>query len=136
MKNEVVERLRASKQRAESENYQAGFSAGKDWAERDAEAADLDRLEVLKAQRDADVTCGWQDYFDPTDAIHLDSLADRLYMDIRSSDDDSPRSNARDFWKRAVGDDREAEYHLANPDFLRGFAEGALEVWREVQGQL
>ena len=44
-------------------------------------------------------------------------------------DRDAPAS----FWEKALGDDAE---RIKDGDFLRGFGEGAIEVWNEVSNEL
>jgi hypothetical protein len=48
-------------------------------------------------------------------------------------DRDAWRSVCRHFWKSYIGDD---DFKVDNPSYVRGFAEGALALWREVQDKL
>src|SRR5262249_7379637 len=48
--SDVVQRLRTSKMRAEDEQYREGEKEGRHWAEHDAEADELTRLERYRDQ--------------------------------------------------------------------------------------
>ncbi len=59
--------------------------------------------------------------------------AEFLHMEIaglRSPD----RAEASDFFESAVGE--EAIASVANREYLRGFAEGAIDIWRQVRGEI
>ena len=77
----------------------------------------------------------WQKWFDPGDqgahAVYV-----RLAREIMGSDV-SVRSDVDNFWENAIGGDgTDREDVLSQPEFLRGFCEGALDVWNDVKDQL
>jgi hypothetical protein len=124
---EVVMRLRASKRQSETVQYNEGFEAGKTWGMHRAEADELERLADL---RDRNVT-NWDVLFDQYDSNAF-SVAEHMAFAILGEDDEPGRAEARDFWDAAIGEPIEK---LA-PAFVRGFVEGALEVWDEVADDL
>ncbi len=134
--SDVIERLRASKRESQGAEYQHGSSCGQDWARNWAEAVELERLERLHDERsDGRRSCNWNDFFDSTVGTFRYSTAERLYFDIHPEVEED-WEQAREFWEVAVGHDGEAKALLESDDFLRGFAEGALDVWLAVKDQL
>jgi hypothetical protein len=127
----VLERLRASKRKSESADYQNGYALGKEWAEQSAEASELQRLEELHDKLVDQPQFDWDDYFNEGGSAY--STDERLYFEI-NPDDDSDRKAADDFWECAAGD---ALQKAANKSaFLKGFAEGAIDLWLTVKNEL
>jgi hypothetical protein len=126
---EVAMRLRVSKRKNEAVQYQEGFEVGRRWAMNQAEADELERLADLHLH--AQTIREWQTLFYEyrNDAS---SAAERLAKVILGEDGEPGRAEAREFWENVLGK-REA---AVPSEFVRGFAEGALEVWDEVQGEL
>ena len=130
--DDVVERLRASKRKMDSEEYQHGYENGRAWANDTAEAAELERLESLEEGLKNQPVYGWEFFFDsqahPNSAY---STAEDLYFALQPNDqEDRDRDAAKDFWESAAGDSELSD------SYVRGFAEGALQVWRQVKPQL
>jgi hypothetical protein len=100
----VVERLRASQERARSE----GGEVGREWAKTHAGADELARLGRL-----------WQ-FWDKEDALDSQTLAEEI----------SPGLDAESFWESA------GKVPGESPLWLRGFVEGALEIWNDVSSEL
>lgn len=124
---DVIERLRASKIEAETEGYADGVKAGEKWAMEEAEVRDLRSLERFrKGIRDHE----WSDYFEAGESAF--TPAEQLAMAILG--DAAGRGEAADFWEGEAGDDWEAITDSAA--YLKGFAEGALDVWREVKDKI
>ena len=125
--SKVIERLRVSKRESESEDFQNGWNYGKEWAEECAEVSELKRLETWFDDQNFN-ECRYEvnegNAFDAADCLAF----------VLCPHDQS-RSGAQEFWNSAVGDDVPRD-DIARPEFLRGFVEGALNVWDKVQDQL
>ncbi len=124
---EVAMRLRASKRKSETEQYNEGFEAGKTWAMNQAEADELERLVDL---REKNIT-NWDVLFDQYDS-NAYSVAEQMAFTILGKDAEPGRPEAREFWERAIGEDAVS----SPPELVRGFIEGALQVWEEVADDL
>ncbi len=124
---EVINRLRASKQKPEDERYNEGREAGQEWARNQAEAAELIRLEKLREHSGAS---DWEAFF-TTGEREAYGVPQHFVFQVFPEWDGS-REASRDFWETQAGDDN------GYPDdaFVRGFAEGALEIWDQVKGEL
>jgi hypothetical protein len=123
--SDVVQRLRASKATMENEDFQEGYAAGKVWAEQDADARDLTNLDAFRTRVGND----WEACF-----VGSDSYSPAAHLADTITGEDLDRGDITEFWERALGAaDAQKSYH---GEFLRGFAEGALAVWDEVEGQL
>jgi hypothetical protein len=125
--DDVITRLRASKRRAESEQYEKGETVGREWAEEYAEADELIHLERWYGQlgRDADAVFGEPDNNGPA--------ASALVAWGACPENDESWPAAQDFWEQALGDDTSA---ADDPQFVRGFVEGALGLWNRVKHKL
>jgi hypothetical protein len=122
---DVIDRLRASNMADLSEKQSSGSRAGREWAKSKAEAAELKRL-----QRALDVASPNQPepFVDNDGSAH--SGAEVFVFTIRPEFNRN-RAEANDFWSWAIGDD-----DLPEGEFVQAFAEGAVEVWQEVQDKL
>jgi hypothetical protein len=122
---DVITRLRASKRRVEDEHYHQGEKAGREWGESDAEVDELANLQRWYARlgRDVDAVFGddaWGRAYSSAELIAFAAWPER----------DGDRSAAEEFWNQCLGDDA----NLADdPQFVKGFVEGALELWDEVK---
>jgi hypothetical protein len=123
---EAIARLRASKARFVEQEFKQGREAGRAWAMNRAEAAELERLAAFVER------CGldWDGLFDRagTDAY---SAGERIVFAILP-EDDGDRGASHCFWEMNAGDPDLA----MRPEFVRGFAEGAVELWDEIRDQL
>jgi hypothetical protein len=131
--DDVIERLRASKQSPGTGRFKAGFEVGQDWARDTAEASELENLE-----RFHDLTANrtkyektWIGIFDLSIDHDYDSLPEALFYHIRPSDDDDS-SEAEAFWEKLGGND----WQDLPGSWFRGFCEGALDIWRQVKDKL
>lgn len=125
--DDVIQRLRASKAKSEDSAYSGGVEHGKGWVDDTAEVDELKRLQALRDR------CGrdWDDSFSD-DRNSAYSTAEWIAFEIRDADGD--RDAASDFWEIAVGDG--GEKLASDSAFVKGFAEGALARWAEVESKL
>lgn len=128
----VIERLRASKQKAESAEYQLGHDLGKRWAEQSAEASELQNLEEFRDELEAQPQYDWDEFFEWDEPKVWGPDEDLFFAMHPEADKD--RRAAEDFWERAAGD--ALQQSLYRGVFLKGFAEGAIAVWESVQDKL
>lgn len=117
--NAVVDRLRACKQRYETEEKQFGEEYGRKWAAETAEFEELTKLD---------------------DLTEIPQELDDLYDLISPKVGNHPRANlVRDVGRSEflesvfVNDD---PWSHDNPEFCAGFVDGALSVFNEVKDQL
>jgi len=129
---DVIERLRASKRKSDSEDFQDGFLAGTEWAEKRAEAAELERLEALHKRLSKDPSYDWNAFFGEWGSSAY-SVAEQLFFELQPHCD-GDRNSASEFWLCAF--DNEGEGEELRPELIKGFAEGALKVWNIVQDSL
>jgi len=126
--DDVIARLRASKNDRSDEAYQAGHSLGESWAKQDADVLELRRLEKL--WRDTE---DWPGFFE-VDSGSAYGADEFLAFQITGADRD--RDAASGFWEVAFGDGERHEDELSEPTWLRGFADGALSVWNTVKDHI
>lgn len=127
---QVVERLRASRVEASSEQRTDGHTVGVYWAQNKASASELERL---ASYRDS-AGPSWEQGLTGTHTAY--GPGEHFNMAIASVSPDAwDRSDAVDFWEEVLGDD-EYEARANDADFVIGFAMGALSVWDEVSDQL
>jgi hypothetical protein len=125
--DDVVTRLRASMRQVEDEQYRQGKQCGREWVEDRAEADELIRLERWKAKM------GWEwDQFFADHPNNAYSSAELFVFEIWP-EDEGDRGTAQVFWVEALGDDSSA---ADDPQFVKGFIEGALELWDQVKDRL
>jgi hypothetical protein len=127
--NDVIERLRASKARMQSDDYKEGQTAGRKWAERSAEVWQLIRL------------AWWRDRAGPEWENCLVTVRAKGYyageavagtiMGVKAS-----FQAAQSFWTSALPCPEKRHARSTNDDFVRGFADGALDVWDLVKDKL
>jgi hypothetical protein len=119
----VVERLKKSVLDAEAEEYEQGKGVGRRWACESADGKALQRLERLHEGMGND----WWQLF--RDDLNHHTVAERLAFEIDPGTRGDTKA-AHIFWERASG---EAE---PSAEYVRGFAEAALEVWGDVRSRL
>jgi predicted transcriptional regulator len=123
--DDVITRLRASKQASASDDYKAGYEAGVKWAKGRAEAVELERLDSLVNSTQFD----WDEFVDESPNRSAYSACERLVSIIIPEHDGDRRATA-DFW------DQISDATYVKPAFVHGFGEGAMSVWEEVKDQL
>lgn len=130
---QVVERLRATKEETSSEQRQEGDACGRWWAEHHAKAVELERLASYHDSAGYSWEAGLvgeHSAYGPNEHFHM------IVANINTPEDRDnwSRSDAADFWDEAIGDEEREKSNDA--DFVIGFAIGALAVWEEVADQL
>ena len=115
--DEVIQRLRVSKRESASANYKYGFEEGYRWAKQRATVTELDQLET---------------HYE-VNLLEQDDAAESLFSWMQGCDPNA-RTNLADFWAEMLNDNKTTLYRSA--DFVRGFAEGALELWDEVKDKI
>jgi hypothetical protein len=131
--NDVVARLRASKAASDAKLFDECFAIGYAWARDIAEAVELQRLDGLHDRLEDDD--GWDSFFvvdcecgNCSDCFD-EGVAETLHEVIFDAyHDDHP--SGHDFFYLHLG--RRAENNLA----IKAFAEGALNLWAEVEDQI
>ncbi len=126
---DVIERLRVSLRKEQGMSFNDGFEAGRKWAENDATAPELKRLESFENITKAKSPSEWQNWF-LLCGTHKPWL---LLVSVIQDDKNAHPLTAQAFWKGLLG---EASQEVNNGDFLRGFVEGAVDLWAKVQEQL
>ena len=125
--DDVIQRLRASDRRGKDQDYRAGAEAGREWAMQQAEASELRRLAQLRASVHDEAWVGSLEGDGPRPFE-----ASELFVFTINPETDGDRQIARDFWAGKPGFEDAASVGA----FVRGFAEGALEVWEAVKLRL
>lgn len=115
---EVIERLDPSYIDGESLVYQSGFSLGEGWARDEADATDLQRLDKHAAAMGSNI---YRDYEEPN------ALAKQII-----GDENAHAGDVDDWWSAVLGESLES---IWEPEFVRGFVEGALAVWEVVRAR-
>ena len=128
----VLERLRACKQEAEAADYQNGYDLGKDWAEQSAEASELQHLEELQNGLKTEPQYDWDDYFSEQEGSAYGTDENLFFAMVPEADGD--RQAANDFWELATGNSLQQAANRGS--FLKGFAEGAIDLWLSVKDEL
>jgi hypothetical protein len=126
---DVVDRLRAAREKAVKEEYEDGASAGRKWARSTATPKELKRLERYVTSGDGNA--GWWDVDCPNWCAPF-GAADYLVFALRPRDKDD-HDAPNQFWTEALGDDI---HRIQDGDFLRGFGEGAITIWEQVKDRL
>ena len=117
----VISRLRALKEASDVDNQKSGFEAGQKWAENDADLNEFRRLE--KASDSESYRSGWSELFEG------ENSAVALHAVIVGY---SSAAEALEFFESYGASQEE----MQDGTYIRGFAEGALEIWKAVKDEL
>jgi hypothetical protein len=112
------------------QGYPKGYKAGTEWAENKAKAAELTRLQSFQESMKSRSQGDWEQWF-----CHQSQKLPWLDL-VRVIQDDKilcAPAVAIEFWHATLG---ATSQQAANGDFLRGFAEGAVDLWAKVQKQV
>lgn len=124
---DVIQRLRASKQKSDSELHIRGREAGIDWAKNNASFSELSKLHDYSEHMELyELAHDYQQAFSPYEYVYF----------LIHPEDHGDRAACNDFWERTVGEGEGVKVNLIEPEFLLGFCCGALEVFQEVQEKL
>jgi hypothetical protein len=130
--NDVINRLKGSANKYNDEAYLEGKEHGRKWAEDHATTEELGSLEKLTSSWDEGL---WDRALDPAPTEEYTGR-EVLFNQIRFNHRERGRGDraaARFFW-----DETEPQMcrEYDGPRYLRGFADGALDLWRDVKDQL
>jgi hypothetical protein len=119
-KADILKRMQAA-QEADTEDYEDGKAAGRAWAAESATPKELKRLaaHIEKCESHGSGGEWWQ-------------LRGVLATAIRPKFKEVAEGMGA-FWEELLGDEA---HRAADADFLRGFGQGAVEVWDEVSDEL
>lgn len=126
--SDVIARLRASKLKAQSEEFANGFEHGEQWAREYAEVPELERIEAMKTKLDSNNY--WEDFF--TDESSAYTAAELFFEATTGENGYLDRAAAAEFFEVNGASDEQQ----GNPQFVRGFAEGALSQWATLKEQI
>jgi hypothetical protein len=121
--SQIVDRLKAAAKAEAFTDFDDGFEIGRKWAGATATPAQLRRLQSFK-----------REVFDRERLAKPEQWPELVANYITNEP-----GSARDFWEDLIGTD---QFDRLGPSkggpgpFLRGFVEGALEVWKKVQASL
>jgi hypothetical protein len=125
--SDVIQRLRGSKMKMEDQAYLDGKRAGTAWANNQATYAHLQRLFELFCE----ASPGWETWFNRSGGAF--SVGERL-ADVLLGAEGKSRYARTGFWQGVLDpDDRK---RMNESLFVRGFADGALDVWVQVKDQI
>jgi hypothetical protein len=129
-KEDVIKRMRTADEN-DTEDFDGGKQAGREWAERDASPKELRRLVRYMKGFDSYPGVSWWDV--DANWSGPGGAADRFVWAAWPSRKED-RTASGEFWESALGEDNVDR--VEDSDFLRGFGEGAAEVWDEVKDEL
>lgn len=126
VRNCIAERLRLSKDESDDERHLAGRDVGIRWAMQFASYDELSRLNDFRDDSQA-----WEAVvYEYGQSAY--SAGEHIFFVLHPKEG-LERSDASEFWARAVGDDGESRANVAEAAFICGFCEGALEVFAKVK---
>jgi hypothetical protein len=130
----VLERLRASKRKGEAADYKDGYDLGTKWAEQSAEVSALQRLEQFRDDREAEPDYDWDYYFSEQEGSDDETDASLFFAIMAPEAATDPQAVVKDFWRSVTGDSLQQATNRGS--FLKGFAEGAIDLWLSVKDKL
>ena len=117
----VIQRLKGSKLSHGKDVYREGRAYGEKWVKDIAEYAQLEKLSELGADNDFD--------FDPSGTTAYGNAENFVFLLF--PEDEANRQDCTNFWEEL--DDPS---NRDDPEFLEGFAAGALDIYARVADQL
>ena len=121
--SDVVQRLRASKKEADSKWFRTGRAYGEKWARNHASYDELVRAVEVCEDEDHPWEVGEHDIYSAAEILFF-AIDGQEYRD---------RGGARDFWKETLDDANDAQQQ---PEFLRGFVNGAADLFESIKDEL
>jgi hypothetical protein len=126
---EAIERLKASKRKTDDTRYLEGSEAGKAWAMNEAEAEELQNLDSFREGCESEG--GWEEWFATPKWNAAFSNAEHIaFVALGVIDGEWDRTEADQFLAQAM-DEKQID-----DQFLRGFVDGALEIWEKVKEEI
>jgi hypothetical protein len=126
---EVVERLRATLRNEEGKDFSHGYELGRKWAENAASATELKRMEKFQETSKTKSKQDWDTWFWPRGTHH----PWRILVGVIRNEKDVHPMTAQAFWQDIVAG---SSVTSVDGDFLRGFVQGAVDLWAQVKSQL
>jgi hypothetical protein len=123
--DELAASLRADQEQDRKANRQEGRAAGLSYA-KDAPFRELQGVAKYIALADRENSPWWDE--DAYDWANLGAAINFTFAAWPEHKDDA--TAPRKFWEHALGDDNARR--VEDPDFLRGFGDGVVEVWDQV----
>jgi hypothetical protein len=120
-KADIVKRLKATKEQEREEEFEDGKKAGREWAQSDATAKELERLDKY-------ITNTEDDWWTTTDSASRGLFVWAAWPSRREE-----YGATDDFWQQALGNDA---HRIEDDDYFRGFGVGAVEAWLEVKNEV
>ena len=127
----TIERLR----RQRSELFRNGSSFGTTWAKDVASLSELRRLWQARSDQGAAWEGFFADYGWRTIVVIILGLQSVLREESDGGHFEVENDQVKEFWRDAVKIDPNSD-EVENADFVQGFAEGAIEVFERVKGEL
>jgi hypothetical protein len=127
--NEMIERIRKSKEKSDSEDHKTGFEAGSKWAKEEAEWTDLKALDQRFRDSDnLDLVRTWSDHDDYEAAASVVEVLDR---------EQPGRERVEECWA-CLMNTSPAFFELSSITdvFVSSWIEGALEVYDAVKDKV
>ena len=120
----AIERLRKSKEKAESEDHKLGLESGSTWAKEEAEWAELKALDRRFGDRDnPDLSRIWSDFSDYESLEAVAEAFDGERVDHR---------RVEEVWECLGYDD----VNKISKEFVAAWIEGALEVYDNIKDRV
>ena len=120
----VIARLKAAAELEDDEDHKEGLKCGQEWAKNEATPKQLRRLHKTLSHQDfAQIFHSW--IRDGAIGVSLQEVIDTAPKDFQEKHSD--------FWEVILGENWES---IEEPDFARGFIDGAMEVWEAVSDKL
>lgn len=116
---QVIERLRASRMKSDDQLYTNGVKSGRIWATRYAELVELEKLNEI-----------WNGGDDWQEDKHSRSSASRILEAMNPNKYEADVPLQCEFWSQ------HGESDYPKYEYVRGFCDGALEVYNSVKDKL
>jgi hypothetical protein len=113
--------------------YDDGYSRGLNWATHAAADSELRNLQALRAGKSEEE---WRNWFAGPQAGQTASPpAFKRFIPVMRPESDGQPTDVAAFWRSAVAFDANLPQRVVqDPTFVHGFADGALEAWKEAGG--
>ena len=127
---DVIARLRGSKTKTDDDNYKSGFQLGQEWAKDTAEYSQLRNLAECRSHHNSNHPYDWDWYLNQEDI--RGELAAKI-ISVPEGEEFHWRDEIQEFWETALSEDQTFRHQ---PGVLKGFCDGALDVYDQVVDKL